>query len=78
LPEFPTKSCVIDGELIAAGKHGEPNFLALLHGRHVPTCVYCFDLLELNGRDLREQPLVQQRARLQALLARQVQRDSVQ
>ena len=36
----------------------------------MPTCVYCFDLLELNGRDLREQPLVQRRARLQALLAR--------
>ena len=67
---LPTRSCVIDGELIAAGRHGEPDFLALLHGRHVPTCVYCFDLLELNGRDLREQPLVQRRARLQALLAR--------
>jgi bifunctional non-homologous end joining protein LigD len=36
----------------------------------VPTCVYCFDLIELNGRDLREQPLVQRRARLQPLLAR--------
>jgi ATP-dependent DNA ligase len=41
-----------DGELIAAGHHGQPDFLALLHGRHVPTCVYCFDLLQLNGRDL--------------------------
>ena len=61
---LPTKSCVIDGELIAAGKHGEPDFLARLHGRHVPTCVYCFDLLELNGRDLREQPLVQRRGDL--------------
>ena len=70
VPGLPTKSCVIDGELIAAGRHGQPDFLALLHGRHVPTCVYCFDLLELNGRDLREQPLVQRRARLQALLAR--------
>jgi bifunctional non-homologous end joining protein LigD len=67
---LPTKSCVIDGELIAAGRHGQPDFLALLYGSHVPTCVYCFDLLELNGRDLREQPLVQRRARLQALLAR--------
>jgi bifunctional non-homologous end joining protein LigD len=67
---LPTKSCIIDDELIAAGRHGQPDFLALLHGRHVPTCVYCFDLLELNGRDLREQPLVQRRARLQALLAR--------
>ena len=59
---LPTKSCMIDGELIAAGRHGQPDFLALLHGRHVPTCVYCFDLLELNGRDLREQPLVPRRA----------------
>jgi bifunctional non-homologous end joining protein LigD len=67
---LPTKSCIIDGELIAAGKHGEPNFLALLHGRHVPVCTYCFDLLELNGRDLRELALVQRRAKLQALLAR--------
>jgi bifunctional non-homologous end joining protein LigD len=67
---LPTKSCVIDGELIAAGRHGRPDFLALLHGRHVPTCVYCFDLLELNGRDLRVQPLVQRRWRLEALLKR--------
>jgi bifunctional non-homologous end joining protein LigD len=67
---LPTRSCIVDGELIAAGRHGQPDFLALLHGRHVPTCVYSFDLLELNGRDLREQPLVQRRARLQALLRR--------
>ena len=67
---LPTKSCIIDGELIAAGRRGQPDFLALLHGRHAPTCVYCFDLLQLNGRDLREQPLVQRRARLEALLKR--------
>jgi bifunctional non-homologous end joining protein LigD len=67
---LPTKSCIIDGELIAAGRHGQPDFLALLHGRHVPTCVYGFDLLALNGRDLREQPLVYRRARLKALLTR--------
>jgi bifunctional non-homologous end joining protein LigD len=67
---LPAKSAIIDGELIAAGAHGQPDFLALLHGRHVPTCVYAFDLLELQGRDLRDQPLVQRRARLQALLAR--------
>jgi bifunctional non-homologous end joining protein LigD len=41
-----------------------------VYGRHVPTCVYAFDLLELQGRDLRDQPLVQRRAQLQALLAR--------
>jgi bifunctional non-homologous end joining protein LigD len=57
-------------ELIAAGRHGQPDFLALLHGRQASRCVYAFDLLELQGRDLREQPLVQRRARLQALLTR--------
>jgi bifunctional non-homologous end joining protein LigD len=75
---LPTKSCVIDGELIASDVHGRPDFLALLHGRHVPVCVYAFDLLMLQGRDLREQPLVQRRAKLQALLARAKQFDAVQ
>jgi bifunctional non-homologous end joining protein LigD len=67
---LPAKSCIIDGALISAGAHGQPDFLALLHGRHVPVCVYCLDLIKLQGRDLRGQPLVQRRARLQALLAR--------
>ena len=49
---------------------GQPDFLALLHRRHVPVCVYAFDLLELQGRDLRDLPLEQQRARLRALLSR--------
>ena len=67
---LPVRSCIIDGELIAAGAQGQPDFLALLHGRHVPVCVYAFDLLELQGRDLRELPLEQRRAKLRRLLAR--------
>jgi bifunctional non-homologous end joining protein LigD len=67
---LPVRACIIDGELIAAGTRGEPDFLALLHGRHVPVCVYAFDLLELQGSDLRELPLEQRRARLKALLTR--------
>jgi bifunctional non-homologous end joining protein LigD len=67
---LPMRSCIIDGELIAAGAHGEPDFPALLHGRHVPVCVYAFDCLELQGRDLRELPLEQRRAQLKGLLAR--------
>jgi ATP-dependent DNA ligase len=34
---------------------------------HVPGCVYCFDLLELHRDD---QPLMQRRAQLSALLGR--------
>jgi bifunctional non-homologous end joining protein LigD len=67
---LPVRSCIIDGEMIAAGAHGQPDFLALLHGRHVPVCVYAFDLLELDGQDLRELTLEQRRARLKRLLAR--------
>jgi ATP-dependent DNA ligase len=46
------KSFIIDGELIAAGEHGQPDFLALLHGSRLPVCVYAFDLMELRRRDL--------------------------
>jgi bifunctional non-homologous end joining protein LigD len=67
---LPVRSCIIDGELIAAGPEGQPDFLALLHGRHVPVCVYAFDMMEIEGRDLREQPLEQRRAQLKRLLAR--------
>ena len=59
---LPVRSCIIDGELIAAGKHGEPNFLALLNGRRVSVCVYAIDLLVVAGRDLRDQPLEYRRA----------------
>jgi bifunctional non-homologous end joining protein LigD len=55
--------------MIAAGEHGEPNFLALLHARKAPLCVYAFDFLELQGRDTRNEPLEQRRARLRGLLS---------
>jgi bifunctional non-homologous end joining protein LigD len=61
---LPVRSCIIDGELIAADPELQPDFRALLHGRHVPVCVYAFDLMEIAGRDLREQPLEQRRASL--------------
>src|SRR5262245_2059907 len=38
--------------------------------KKAPLCVYAFDLLELQGRDIRSDPLVQCRARLKSLLTR--------
>jgi bifunctional non-homologous end joining protein LigD len=67
---LPVSSCIIDGELVAHGASGEPDFLALLHGRTRGACVYAFDLLGWRGRDIREQPLVQRRAQLEPLLKR--------
>ena len=30
--------------------------------RHAPLCVYAFDMMEIQGRDIRNDPLVQRRA----------------
>jgi ATP-dependent DNA ligase len=43
---LPVSSCIIDGELVAPGVSGEPDFLALLRGRTRGACVYAFDLME--------------------------------
>src|SRR5262249_34114938 len=68
---LPARSCIIDGELIAGDTQGRPDFRAQLFAvRKAPLCVYAFDLMELQGRDIRSNPLVQRRARRKALLAR--------
>jgi bifunctional non-homologous end joining protein LigD len=69
--DLPVRSCILDGELIAAGKHGEPDFLALLHSRHVPVRVNAFDFLELQRRDVCDQPLEKRLMQLKRLLDRQ-------
>jgi bifunctional non-homologous end joining protein LigD len=67
---LPVSSCIIDGELVAPGASGEPDFRALLHGRTRGACVYAFDLLAWRNHDIREHPLVQRRAQLEAVLKR--------
>ena len=52
---MPVKSAIFDGEIIVMGPHG-PDFHALMSRRGEP--VYAaFDLLWLDGKDLRAQPL---------------------
>ena len=60
---------VIDGELVACYDKGLPNFYRLHFHRHDHgLCVWAFDLLHLNGRDLRELPLIERKARLERLI----------
>ena len=66
------KEVVIDGELVSCGSGDKPDFYALLRGRTEELCVWCFDLLRLNGRDLRSLPLEQRKARLGSLLAKTI------
>jgi len=72
LHELPAKVAVLDREVVASDADGSPNF-ARLHVRWTrPGAIrlWAFDLLVLNGRDLRLHPLMKRQARLQSLLER--------
>jgi bifunctional non-homologous end joining protein LigD len=57
---LPSKSAIMDGEVVACGEGGAPDFRALHSGNYTQDvlCVWCFDLMELNAKDLRPLPLV--------------------
>jgi bifunctional non-homologous end joining protein LigD len=63
-----TKSAVIDGELVSCDPEDRPDFYALMRRRTSGLCVWCFDLLTLNGQDLRPVALEQRKAKLEVLL----------
>jgi ATP-dependent DNA ligase len=58
---------VIDGELVCLDSEGRSIFNELLHRKGRPT-FYAFDLLYLNGRDLRQLPLLERKEKLRALI----------
>src|SRR5690349_18008559 len=65
------KAAVIDGELIVQDQNGISDFDALrsaVHkGRHY-LVLFAFDLLHLDGKDLRRTPLLERRAALRKLI----------
>ena len=61
------ENAILDGELVCLDDEGRSLFYPLLFRRQQP-CLYAFDLLWLNGRDLRPLPLLERKARLQELL----------
>lgn len=68
-------SCIIDGEAVALDEHsGLPIFDRLRYGpREKPdVLLYAFDLLELDGRDLRGEPIEERKATLEKLLSKRV------
>ena len=56
-------------EIICADETGRPIFIEMLRRRH-PVCFVAFDLLWVNGEDLRPLPLVERKAWLRRLLRR--------
>ena len=65
------RSCLIDGEAVACDKNGLAVFERLRRkpsGEHV--FLYAFDLLELDGQDLRHQPIERRKTALARFMQR--------
>ena len=64
-------SFLIDGEAVIARDDGTPDFHALRSKRRGHEAVlFAFDLIEHNGADLRDLPLIERKRRLARLLGR--------
>lgn len=65
--KIPASSAVLDGEIVCLGEDGRTEFNQLLFRCGEPRFV-AFDLLWLNGRDLRYLPLLERKRRLHSLI----------
>jgi bifunctional non-homologous end joining protein LigD len=62
-------SCFIDGEVVVCDEAGRPSFEMLRSRQHDSVALmYAFDLLALDGQDLRREPLETRKATLASLL----------
>jgi bifunctional non-homologous end joining protein LigD len=59
--------CIFDAELVVCDTDGKPDFRALMK-KDPNLCLWCFDLLELRGKDLRSLPLIERKEKLRAIL----------
>lgn len=65
--ELPRAEVILDGEIVAIDDEGRIDFWSLMRGQgHVHFAV--FDILWLNGRDVRDLPLTQCKKRLAKLI----------
>lgn len=61
------ENAVLDGEIACLDSDGRSRFSDLLYRRGDPS-FYVFDLLWLNGRDLRDQPLIRRKEILRSIM----------
>jgi bifunctional non-homologous end joining protein LigD len=66
---LPVRSCVIDGEAIVCDDNGLAVFdLIRGHATNASAILCAFDLLEVNGEDIRREPIEDRKRRLSGLL----------
>src|SRR5690349_1681922 len=69
--KLPCKAALLDGELIVQDKNGISDFDALrsaIHKARHRLVLFAFDLLHLDGKDMRRTPLLERRAALRKLI----------
>ena len=67
------RAAILDGEVIVQGEGGVSDFEALrsaIRWQPHKLLFYAFDILHLDGHDLRDQPLLERRAKLKELVGR--------
>ena len=57
-----TRTAILDAEIIACDHQGLPDFRALMSGVKPGLCAWCFDLMALEGSDLRSRPLLERKS----------------
>jgi bifunctional non-homologous end joining protein LigD len=66
-----SRSCIIDGEAVACDDNGLASFERIRYRQHDGNVfLYAFDLIELNGDDLRRDPLQVRKATLASIVAK--------
>jgi bifunctional non-homologous end joining protein LigD len=71
LARLRSRSCIVDGEAVACDDNGVASFDLVRHHRaNDSVFLYAFDLIELNGDDLRRDPLQVRKATLASILAK--------
>ena len=72
LAQLDAQDCILDGEIVALDEAGRSSFQLLqahdIGQERPPIFFYAFDLLQLNGHDLKKLPLSQRKSKLQRLL----------
>src|SRR5215813_5139460 len=70
LARLRSRSCIIDGEAVACDDNGVASFDLIRHQRANDSIfLYAFHLIELNGDDLRRDPLEVRKATLASIVA---------
>jgi ATP-dependent DNA ligase len=71
LARLRSRSCIIDGEAVACDDNGVALFNCVRYRHHDESIfLYAFDLIELNGDDLRRDPLEGRKATLEMIPAK--------